>query len=46
MTGQVVYCDGGTDALMRQGRPQRVFLRYGLGEMRAMWREASRLRGR
>ncbi|MFE5340449.1 SDR family oxidoreductase [Isoptericola sp. NPDC056578] len=42
MTGQVVYCDGGTDALTRGGRPQRVYLRYGVREMATMWREARR----
>ncbi|MEU6073718.1 SDR family oxidoreductase [Micromonospora sp. NPDC047074] len=43
MTGQIVYCDGGTDALMRRGRPQRVFLRYRMRDMAVMWREARRL---
>ncbi|MEU2200445.1 SDR family oxidoreductase [Isoptericola sp. NPDC019482] len=41
-TGQVVYCDGGTDALTRGGRPQRVHLRYGVREMATMAREARR----
>jgi NAD(P)-dependent dehydrogenase (short-subunit alcohol dehydrogenase family) len=45
MTGQVVYCDGGTDALTRGGRPQRVYLRYGLRDMATMWREARRTAG-
>lgn len=40
MTGQVVYCDGGTDALTRGGRPQRVHLRYGVRELASMWRAA------
>lgn len=40
MTGQVIYCDGGTDALMRRARPQRVFLRYGVGDIMAMSRAA------
>lgn len=42
-TGQVIFCDGGTDALKRGGRPQRVFLRYGVHEMRVMVAEARRL---
>lgn len=42
MTGQVVYCDGGTDALTRGGRPQRVYLRYGVRELASMWRAARR----
>ncbi|MCZ2262257.1 MULTISPECIES: SDR family oxidoreductase [unclassified Isoptericola] len=41
-TGQVVYCDGGTDALTRGGRPQRVHLRYGVRAMATMAREARR----
>lgn len=45
MTGQVIYCDGGTDALTRGVRPQQVFLRYGLKEIATMWREARRLTG-
>ena len=28
MTGQIVYCDGGTDALTRKVRPHTVYLRY------------------
>ena len=49
MTGQVIFCDGGTDALMRGSRPLEVFLRYRPGDLWAMWREArrqSRGRGR
>ncbi|MFB7249832.1 SDR family oxidoreductase [Microbacterium sp. NPDC056234] len=38
MTGQVIYADGGTDALMRGSRPQRVFLRYRSRDVIAMWR--------
>ncbi len=36
ITGQVIYGDGGTDALMRKGRPQRVYLRYHPRDVRAM----------
>ena len=39
-TGQVVYCDGGTDALMRGTRPQRTYLRYPVRDVVAMWRAA------
>ena len=39
-TGQVVYCDGGTDALVRGTRPQRTYLRYGVRDLVAMWRAA------
>ncbi|QJW36753.1 SDR family oxidoreductase [Cellulosimicrobium protaetiae] len=39
-TGQVVYCDGGTDALVRGTRPQRTYLRYGARDVVAMWRAA------
>jgi len=42
MTGQVVYCDGGTDALMRGGRPQQVYLRYRPRDLAAMWRASRR----
>lgn len=42
MTGQVIYCDGGADALLRGARPQKVFLRYSLREIAAMVREARR----
>lgn len=43
MTGQVLYCDGGTDALVRGPRPQRVFLRYRPREIRDLVRESRRL---
>ncbi|ARU53186.1 hypothetical protein CBR64_18820 [Cellulosimicrobium cellulans] len=39
-TGQVVYGDGGTDALVRGTRPQRSYLRYGARDVVAMWRAA------
>ncbi|MEN5072524.1 SDR family oxidoreductase [Isoptericola cucumis] len=42
MTGQVVYCDGGTDALMRRARPQEVYLRYRPRDLVAMWRASRR----
>lgn len=42
MTGQVVYCDGGTDALTRGTRPQRQYLRYSPRDIVAMAREARR----
>lgn len=40
MTGQIIYCDGGTDALMRRTRPQQVHLRYRPQAMITMWRAA------
>lgn len=40
MTGQVIFCDGGTDALRRGIRPQQVFLRYHPREMIMMARAA------
>ena len=43
MTGQVVYCDGGTDALVRGARPQRVFLRYRPREIVELVRESRRI---
>lgn len=43
MTGQVIYCDGGTDALVRRTRPQEVFLRYRPKQILAMLRESRRL---
>ncbi|PRB14172.1 SDR family oxidoreductase [Microbacterium sp. MYb62] len=43
MTGQVVYCDGGTDALVRGARPQRVFLRYSPREIVTLVRESRRV---
>lgn len=43
MTGQVVYCDGGTDALVRANRPQRVFLRYRPTQVVRMLRESRRI---
>ena len=43
MTGQVIYCDGGTDALVRGTRPQDVFLRYGPKQIVTMLRESRRL---
>lgn len=42
-TGQVIHCDGGTDALMRNDRPQRLFLRYSPRAMATMAREARRV---
>lgn len=42
-TGQVVFADGGTDALTRKDRPQRLFLRYRLRDILTMAREARRL---
>ncbi|MCK9794511.1 SDR family oxidoreductase [Isoptericola sp. 4D.3] len=41
-TGQVVYCDGGTDALVRGGRPQRLYLRYGARDLVTMVRASRR----
>ena len=32
-TGQVIYVDGGTDALRRSDKPQKIYLRYTLKEM-------------
>ncbi|MCT1478853.1 SDR family oxidoreductase [Microbacterium sp. p3-SID336] len=43
MTGQVVYCDGGTDALVRGTRPQRLFLRYRPREVWTLVRESRRI---
>ncbi|WP_136034727.1 SDR family oxidoreductase [Microbacterium sp. PF5] len=43
LTGQVIYCDGGTDALTRGTRPQRIFLRYRPREIRTLLRESRRL---
>lgn len=43
MTGQVIYCDGGTDALVRGTRPQDVFLRYRPKQIVTMLRESRRL---
>lgn len=43
MTGQVIYCDGGTDALVRGSRPQNVFLRYRPREVWTLVRESRRL---
>lgn len=43
MTGQVVYCDGGTDALVRGTRPQRLFLRYRPREVWILVRESRRI---
>ena len=43
-TGQVVLCDGGSDALLRGDRPQRVFLRYPVRDVVAMVRAARRAR--
>lgn len=43
MTGQVIYCDGGADALSRKLRPQQVYLRYGLRDVVTMLRESRRL---
>lgn len=43
MTGQVVFCDGGTDALTRGARPQQVYLRYRIRDVVTMMREARRL---
>lgn len=43
MTGQVLYCDGGADALVRSVRPQQVYLRYGLRDLVTMLRESRRL---
>lgn len=43
MTGQVIYADGGTDALVRRARPQRFFLRYRPRELWVMIRESRRL---
>lgn len=42
-TGQVIYCDRGTDALVRGSRPQKVFLRYRPREVWALVRESRRL---
>lgn len=42
MTGQVIYCDGGTDALMRGSHPQRIFLRYSARDIVTMLRAAHR----
>ncbi|HLR93740.1 MAG TPA: SDR family oxidoreductase [Jiangellaceae bacterium] len=43
MTGQVLYCDGGADALARSVRPQQVYLRYGLRDIVTMVRESRKL---
>lgn len=43
MTGQAIYCDGGTDALVRGIRPQDVFLRYRPKQILTMLRESRRL---
>lgn len=43
-TGQVIFADGGTDALTRKQRPIRVYLRYSLGDIIRMAREARRIR--
>lgn len=43
MTGQVIYCDGGTDAVVRGARPQEVFLRYRPREILTMVRESRRM---
>lgn len=43
MTGQIIYCDGGTDALVRRARPQQLFLRYRLDDVWTMIRESRRL---
>jgi len=43
MTGQLIYCDGGTDALVRGTRPQRLFLRYRPREILALLRESRRI---
>ncbi|GAA2442842.1 SDR family oxidoreductase [Agromyces soli] len=45
MTGQLIYCDGGTDALVRGARPQRLFLRYRPREILALLRASRRLAG-
>lgn len=42
MTGQVVYCDGGTDALTRGVRPLSVYLRYSARSLAHMVRVARR----
>lgn len=42
MTGQIIYCDGGTDALMRGSHPQRIFLRYSARDIVTMLRAAHR----
>ncbi|MGO2520910.1 MAG: SDR family oxidoreductase [Microbacterium sp.] len=42
VTGQIVYCDGGTDALMRKMRPQEQYLRYRLRDVVRMLRESRR----
>lgn len=38
MTGQIIYCDGGTDALTRGTRPQEQYLRYRPREIVSMLR--------
>lgn len=43
MTGQILYCDGGTDALTRGSRPQRIYLRYRPREIWELVRESRRL---
>jgi len=43
MTGQIIYCDGGTDALTRKSRPQAQYLRYRPREIVSMLRESRRL---
>lgn len=40
MTGQVIYCDGGTDALTRKSRPLKQYLRYRARDILSMLREA------
>ncbi|MDQ0642768.1 SDR family oxidoreductase [Microbacterium murale] len=42
MTGQIIYCDGGTDALTRGSRPQGRYLRYRPREIVSMLRESRR----
>lgn len=45
MTGQIIYCDGGTDALTRKSRPQKQYLRYRTRDIMSMLRE-SRIQSR
>lgn len=42
MTGQIIYCDGGTDALLRGTRPLQTYLRYRPSEVVTMLRAARR----
>ncbi|MDP3950884.1 SDR family oxidoreductase [Microbacterium sp.] len=46
MTGQIIYCDGGTDALTRKSRPLEQYLRYRPREIVSMLRESRRLAAR